>query len=83
MEGKSSSSTATTATAATATTTTTTTTVLLLLRVPSLTGRLAAHVLNYVPSPPNVVYSAGYGRQPLWYCSRGCCHAPHMYEEWW
>eukprot|EP01052_Picozoa_sp_SAG31_P023826 SAG31_NODE_1988_length_6721_cov_11.339928_8_plen_93_part_00 len=46
-------------------------------------GRLAAHVLDYVPSPPNVVYSPGYGRQPLWYCSKGCCHAPHMYEEWW
>ena len=46
-------------------------------------GRLAAHVLDYVPSPPNVIYSAGYGRQPLWYCEAGCCHAPHMYEEWW
>ena len=29
------------------------------------------------------MYSEGYGRQPLWYCSKGCCHAPHMYEEWW
>jgi hypothetical protein len=46
-------------------------------------GRVAAHVLDYVPSPANVVYSTGYGRQPLWYCSHGCCHAPHMYEEWW
>ena len=44
-------------------------------------GRVAAHVLDYVPSPANVVYSAGYGRQPLWYCSKGCCHAPHMCVE--
>ena len=37
-------------------------------------GRVAAHVLDYVPSPANVVYSPGYGRQPLW-CkySRSLC----------
>ena len=40
-------------------------------------GRVAAHALNYVPSPHAVVYSPGYGRQPLWYCSEGCCHGPH------
>ena len=46
-------------------------------------GRLAAHALNYVPSPHSVVYSPGYGRQPLWYCKHGCCHGPHSFEEWW
>jgi hypothetical protein len=46
-------------------------------------GRVAAHALDYVPSPHAVVYSPGYGRQPLWYCSDGCCHGPHSYEEWW
>eukprot|EP00038_Savillea_parva_P029787 m.73470 g.73470 ORF g.73470 m.73470 type:complete len:615 (-) comp8840_c0_seq1:262-2106(-) len=46
-------------------------------------GRVAAHALNYVPSPRAVVYTPGYGRQPLWYCSEGCCHGPHSYEEWW
>lgn len=46
-------------------------------------GRLAAHVLLYVPSPSDVVTLPGYGRQPLWYCKNGCCHGPHMYEEWW
>jgi len=30
-------------------------------------GRVAAHALDYVPSPSAVVYSPGYGRQPLWY----------------
>lgn len=45
--------------------------------------RLAAHVLIYVPSPSDVVVMPGYGRQPLWYCKGGCCHGPHMYEEWW
>jgi len=43
-------------------------------------GRMAAHALDYVPSPRSVVYSKGYGRQPLWYCSHGCCHGPHSYE---
>ena len=47
------------------------------------TGRLAAHVLLYVPTPSDVVVQPGYGRQPLWYCKDGCCHGPHMYEEWW
>eukprot|EP00041_Stephanoeca_diplocostata_P038948 m.1570885 g.1570885 ORF g.1570885 m.1570885 type:complete len:568 (-) comp25301_c0_seq53:1950-3653(-) len=46
-------------------------------------GRVAGHALDYVPSPHAVVYSPGYGRQPLWYCSEGCCHGPHSYEEWW
>ena len=42
-----------------------------------------AHVLDYAPSPHAVVYSPEYGRQPLWYCGKGCCHGPHMYEELW
>lgn len=46
-------------------------------------GRLAAHALLYVPSPSNIVVQPGYGRQPLWYCKNGCCHGPHMHEEWW
>lgn len=46
-------------------------------------GRLVAHALLYVPSPSNIVTLPGYGRQPLWYCKDGCCHGPHMYEEWW
>eukprot|EP00117_Sycon_ciliatum_P018397 scpid74529/ scgid17025/ len=45
--------------------------------------RLVAHTLLYVPSPPEVVAVPGYGRQPLWYCKSGCCHGPHMHEEWW
>ena len=36
--------------------------------------RLAAHVLLYVPAPSDVVTEPGYGRQPLWYCTSGCCH---------
>jgi hypothetical protein len=46
-------------------------------------GRIMAHTLLYVPSPSNIVLEPGYGRQPLWYCKEGCCHGPHMYEEWW
>ena len=47
-------------------------------------GRLVAHVLDYAPSPAAVVHVPGYGRQPLWDCNKdGCCHGPHMYEEWW
>ena len=50
-------------------------------------GRLLAHVLDYAPSPQAVVASAGYGRQPLWYCGgnhpKGCCHGPHLFEELW
>jgi hypothetical protein len=45
--------------------------------------RLLAHVLLYVPAPSDVVTLLDYGRQPLWYCKDGCCHGPHMYEEWW
>jgi len=45
--------------------------------------RLMAHVLDYAPSPQEVVYSEGYGRQPLWYCKDRCCHGPHMFEELW
>ena len=45
--------------------------------------RLLAHALLYTPAPPEVVVVPGYGRQPLWYCKSGCCHGPHMYEEWW
>jgi len=52
-------------------------------RIPGNLFRLAAHVLLYVPSPSDVVHLPNYGRQPLWYCTSGCCHGPHMYEEWW
>lgn len=45
--------------------------------------RVVSHALDYVPSPSAVVYSPGYGRQPLWYCKDGCCHGPHSFEEWW
>lgn len=42
----------------------------------NVSGRLAAHVLLYVPAPSDVVVQPGYGRQPLWYCKNGCCHGP-------
>jgi len=48
-----------------------------------LSGRLMAHALLYVPTPSNIVLKPKYGRQPLWYCKKGCCHGPHIYEEWW
>eukprot|EP00666_Eupelagonemidae_sp_cell4sb_P000906 gene906-3407_t len=50
-------------------------------------GRLAAHICLYEASPKPVIAVKGgspaYGRQPPWYCKNGCCHAPHLYEEWW
>ena len=52
-------------------------------RLPGQPTRIAAHVLLYVPSPSDVVQLPEYGRQPLWHCTSGCCHGPHMYEEWW
>ena len=48
-------------------------------------GRLAAHVLQYAPAPPQSVVTTKYGRAPpMCQDSSGkYCHAPHLYEEWW
>ncbi|XP_065175323.1 uncharacterized protein LOC135805240 [Sycon ciliatum] len=47
------------------------------------TRRLAAHALLYSPAPTQLATVKGYGRQPPSCKSDGCCHGPHMYEEWW
>lgn len=49
------------------------------------TTRLAAHTLQYAPSPSLDLLGWDYGRQPT-KCTDGngsLCHGPHMYEEWW
>jgi hypothetical protein len=54
------------------------------------TTRLAAHVLQYAPSPSQAQLGVKYGRQPSM-CKddvppqgQGAeCHGPHLYEEWW
>ena len=47
------------------------------------TSRLAAHALLYAPGPMQLGKVKNYGRQPPSCKSDGCCHGPHMYEEWW
>ena len=61
------------------------------------TSRLAAHTLQYAPSPSLDILGADYGRQPVYCKGKGdiwseedhkyrngsLCHGPHLYEEWW
>ncbi len=51
------------------------------------TSRIAAHVLQYSPQPPQSVVGMHYGRSPP-RCKNSSlgfllCHGPHIHEEWW
>ena len=61
------------------------------------TSRVAAHVLQYAPSPSLDILGDTYGRQPVYCKGKGdiwdptdkkhrngsLCHGPHLHEEWW